>query len=277
MPPCGLPGAKTQSIIRDHGNNQIHLEGASPPFIHLQQDCGNEMLMNAEIPDIHVKQDCGNELHMTAGKGIELRDEYGNEIVMDSQAGTLLMKSPTHNSYIILGKSMQKFTDSDGVEHAYGNEEKFTQGTTKETFVGLKQSYNLAVTEEFFTGAKISQMTGAEIKTNISKEVSKNILNRERKAKGGILYDSMQHIHLIGGAGDESAVKLDASKAIISGKNSHITQDTAGGIQISAKKDIEMQAKNGLLIKAGSKPIVLKSKKAEIKAAIKQKNLDVAK
>jgi type VI secretion system secreted protein VgrG len=94
MPPEDLPGSKTQSIIRDHGGNEMIMEGADgSQFIHLRQTCGNEVLMNAPTPDIHVKQSDGNEMLMDPS-GIQIRDSYGNEVVLDAGGGTLSSTRP---------------------------------------------------------------------------------------------------------------------------------------------------------------------------------------
>ena len=63
-------------------------------------------------------------------------DYYGNEVKLDAAAGYLRLASPSHNSYIELGKSATQYTTSDShkvtiansVEETYGNSSKTTIG-----------------------------------------------------------------------------------------------------------------------------------------------------
>ena len=286
MPADTLPDEKTKSVIRSRQDNDIIIEDKEGDrHIHLKQACGNEIIMHESSPDIEIKQECGNKVHMKASgpdieitqacgneilmreaEGIQIRDKYGNEVVLDAAAGFMRLASPSNNSYIELGKSIVSYTDSNGVkitqgdseEEVYGNSKKLTIGHTSEKFGGTKQSYNLAVTEDFFVGAKFSQMTGIEVKTNISKEISKNVLDRVRKSKGNIKYDSEKAIELIGGSGDEGQLVLDKDGAWIGCKGSEIDVDQGSDININAKQDINLKA-NGMILVSAKGNLTIKS------------------
>ncbi len=123
---------QTQSVIRTAANNEIVIEdkGGSEQ-IHINQACGNEILMKAEGPDIEIKQKNGNEILMKAGgpdieikqkcgnqiimkeaEGIHMKDKYGNEVKLDAASGFIRIASPSHNSFLELGKSIKWSTDS---------------------------------------------------------------------------------------------------------------------------------------------------------------------
>ena len=54
-------------------------------------------------------------------KTVVCRDHYGNEIVFDAAEGTMRLHSPTHNTTINLGKSIELFTDSNWINNIVGN------------------------------------------------------------------------------------------------------------------------------------------------------------
>ena len=273
-----LPDEKTKSVIRSWNDNDIVIEDKdgdkhiqikqangneiimheSSPDIEIKQECGNKIHMKASGPDIEITQACGNEILMREAEGIQIRDKYGNEVVLDAAAGFMRLASPSHDSYMELGKSITSYTNSNGVkvthgnseEEVYGNSKKLTVGHTNEKYGGTKQSYNLAVTEEFFVGAKFSQMTGVEVKTNMAKEISKNVLDRERKSKGNIKYDSAKAIELLGGSGDEGQLTLDKDGAWIGCKGSEIDVDQGSDISLRSKAKINLEAKGDITLKS---------------------------
>ena len=278
MPADPLPDEKTKSVIRSWQDNDIVIEDKdgdkhiqikqangneiilheTSPNIEIFQENGNKIVMTADGPNVDITQECGNEILMHAAEGIQIRDKYGNEVVLDAAAGFIRIASPSHNSFMELGKSITSYTDSNGVkvtrgnqeEEVYGNSKKLTVGHTREEFGGTKQSYSMAVTEEFFVGAKFSQMTGLEVKTNISKEISKNVLDRERKCKGNIKYDSEKAIELIGGSGNEGQLTLDKDGAWIGCKGSEIDVDAGSDISLRSKAKINLESKGDIYLKS---------------------------
>lgn len=268
MPPKELPGSQTQSVIRDHGDNEWHMEGADgEQFIHLHQSCGNEVLLEdgGGSPKISVKQECGNEMVMDGSGGSEkvtIKDKFGNEVCLDSAAESLKISSPNKNSWLELGKNegIKQHSDGDWYNEAIG---------------ARKVSVTMGVTEEFFAGAKTSQMVGVEIKHNASKEFSKNVLEYERKAKKKIKFDSQEEIEAIGGSGDESTLNLKASEAKLESKGTKLTLFKAGSAIIDAKKNIELKSPKA--IKLGKKVVVDgKGKKVDLKnTKVMHKNLKV--
>ena len=113
-PADSLPGEQHKSVIRSFGDNDIVIEDKEgDKYIHIKQACGNEIRMHEKTPDIEIKQECGNEILMHQAEGIQIRDKFGNEIVLDAVAGTMKLRSPSHESVIELGKSIYFGTMSD--------------------------------------------------------------------------------------------------------------------------------------------------------------------
>ena len=167
------------------------------------------------------------------------------------------LASPSHNSYMELGKSVTSYTDSNGVtvtrgnseEEVYGNSNKLTIGHTNEKFGGTKQSYNLAVTEEFFVGAKFSQMTGVEVKTNIAKEINKNVASRDRKSSGHIYYGSSAYIKL---EGPGTKLTLDSDVAELKAGSCFVTVENGGDVLVKSAGNIEMVAGGDIHLKGNN-------------------------
>ena len=270
MPADALPGGKTASVIRSCGDNDIVIEDKDgDKCIHIKQACGNEIRMHESSPDIEIKQECGNEILMHEAEGIQMRDKYGNEVVLDAAAGFIRIASPSHNSVIELGKSTYTYTDSDSFkitranseEEVYGDTKKLHIGHTIEKFGGTKQSYSLAGTEEFFTGLKISQMAGLELKTNVSKEFSKNILSYEKRANKSIKFDSKEAIHLIGGAGKEGRMELNAYKVHLNSGGTSLRMNKDGDIIVVSKGKFTLHADGEITIKSPNKEIKIDGSK----------------
>ena len=159
---------QTTSVIRDNGNNEIILDSAD----------GSQI--------IHIKQSCGHEFKMdTGGEKIELRDKYGNEFIMDSAAGTITLHSPTHETEMVLGKSINCKTASDWINDITGARKDSILGESKvdvgadvlNLFMGIKNEVLLGAKSEFVGGIKnelvraacISNFNG--LKTDVTKGV----------------------------------------------------------------------------------------------------------
>jgi type VI secretion system secreted protein VgrG len=96
-----------------------------------------------------------NELVMTSTSGeerIELRDTYGNELILDSKEKTATLRSPTHESVCVLGKSVELTSTSDFRQLFEGNEEKKVDGNS-DSKVGGNQSSTVQ-------GKKLSDIWG---------------------------------------------------------------------------------------------------------------------
>lgn len=170
-PPESLPGGKTKSAIRDYGNNETIVEGKD----------GSQC--------IHTKQACGNEFKMdgsSGGEKIELRDKYGNEVVLDAVAGTLRLYSPTHESEMVLGKSVEIKSMSDLKEYFKGKYEGDILGEAKmkiggdvvNLFWGSDMKQVIGFKSRLVGGWKQESILGAETKTirGAKREVIKGIV-----------------------------------------------------------------------------------------------------
>ncbi|OQY08389.1 MAG: hypothetical protein B6I22_00830 [Desulfobacteraceae bacterium 4572_123] len=266
MPADALPAEKTKSVIRSRKDNDIVIEDKEgDKHIHIKQACGNEIIMHESTPNIEIKQECGNEILMREAEGIQIRDKYGNEIVLDAVAGFMRLASPTHNSYIELGKSIQSHTDSDGVQWVTGDETKHVQGNYTGTFIGTKMDTNTAATTEknlsatakitagvateTFLGAKHETLVGAKVTLNAAKEITKNAANRDRQATGPIHYSSAAYISL---EAPGSMLWLDGDGADIMAGSSVIKVNKGGPITLTSSSDIKIDSGGDVIIKGGN-------------------------
>ncbi|MGB2908017.1 MAG: type VI secretion system tip protein TssI/VgrG, partial [Candidatus Aminicenantaceae bacterium] len=166
---------QSQSQIRDNGNNEIILESAD----------GGQI--------IHIKQSCGHEFKMDAGgQKIELRDTYGNEIVLDSAGGTLTLYSPTNESKIVLGKSidmtslsnLKTNTAADWIENIAGKAKVDVGGDVLNFFLGLKNEVLLGLKSEFVGGIKNEVVRAAAISnfSGVKSEITQGVVFEGNKA-----------------------------------------------------------------------------------------------
>lgn len=268
MPPDALPDEKTKNVIRSWGDNDIVIEDKEgDKSIHIKQACGNEIIMHETTPNIEIKQECGNEILMRQAEGIQIRDKYGNEIVLDAVANFMRLYSPTHESKLELGKSIDMSTLSDWwadikgnckkeikgneINLTYGNKEDWIKGTLNAKWDGAEAKIHGGAVSDTFIGAKHESLVGTKVSVNASKEINKNALSRDRKSTGHIFYGSKDYIELVAAAGNEGKLKLDSKGALIDATGSKITVKKGGDINIYSKAESEYRAVGNISIKAG--------------------------
>lgn len=303
MPADTLPDEKTKSVFRDHAGNEQIVEGKEgDKHIVIKQACGNEIRMHENTPDIEIKQACGNEILMREAEGIQIRDKFGNEVVLDAVAGTLKMRSPSHESTIELGKSIWMGTMSDlrktvdgsaftaihGTKDEYvvgpakfkydGINAKFHGGLVSDTFVGGKHTAYLAAMIDTWAAKKFEFSYGTSYKRHYSKEDHVNYATKGKRTKGPVLLDSDTKYHIIGGAGDASNLVLDSNEALINSGDSVIKIEKSGNIAITSNSNIALMAKNQIGIAASDKKIAkFTTSSIRFKEQIDHKNLVVKK
>jgi len=163
-----------------------------------------------------------------------IRDHYGNEIVFDATEGDehIILRSPSHNSFFVLGKSSFKATESDDVSVTFGNTIGAFKGNTLKATVGDKLTYTQGLTgslklgsdvgvtmgnvytakfglDALFTmGGGFSSHIGFKHAVNYSVETVTNKKSYRRTTKGDLYLDSEEQVWL-SGAKDKALVKLD--------------------------------------------------------------------
>ena len=268
-----LPGSKTKSGFRDHGNNELIMEGeAAAQTVHIQQDCGNRMLFDgnsgAELinvkdcgdnemnmqahgtKEVFIKQSCGNEMVMNEDDGITLRDKYGNEIILNAADGYMRLASPTHDSFIEIGRSIKWNTDSNN-EMVYGADASLqVGGYTHSTHVGAKT--------EISANVQVSSVNGVAIKKYYAYENSTNYQGKNKRTRGAVTVDSDTNYHIIGGFEDSSQLELDTASAELrfDGQD-HTIKLNVNGIEIKTNKKIDIEATGGDVTLKASGDIVL--------------------
>ncbi len=247
MPPLGLPDNKTKSVIRDHGGNEIIMEGKDgEQFVQIKQTCGNEILMNGKGGEESIKltDHAGNLMHMNAVGGAEfilIKDKYGNEIKLDAVAKFMRLASPTHNSVLEIGRSIVETTDSDN--------KKAISGDVKLTVLGT--------THEYMAGWKHSTLVGVETKVNLAYVIERGKSKLNTVTEGEVKIDSQVKTTIIGGWGKDDHCRIvlgmESPDVAIHSGSAHIF--------LQLDKDIEIESPTKILIEAKGENIKLKAKK----------------
>ena len=108
---------------------------------------------------------------MRDGEGIHIQDQFGNEVNLDAAAGTLKVRSPSHESVMELGKSLEFRTMSDIRDNAQGNWVTAIHGMKDEQVLGpVKVKWDGATNalihggfvSDTFLGAKHESLAGAK-------------------------------------------------------------------------------------------------------------------
>ncbi len=288
-----LPDEKTKSVIRSWNDNDIVIEDKDgDKHIHIKQANGNEIILHEGTPSIDINQACGNFIHMRDGEGIHLQDQYGNEVKLDAAAGFIRIASPTSDSYIEIGKSINSHTTSNEVrvtfadsneevhgnskkvtfgnsdEEVYGNTFKTQIGATNEKFFGAKGSQMIAVSSETYGGAKHSSLAGVEVKINAAAEINKNAAAKTRDANGPLKYESKAFIKMDGGGA--SGMMLNSGNALLKSGSSMLRIAKGGDITIKTSAKVNIEGSGGVVIDG---PTCTIKSKTEVMKQFKSKNI----
>jgi len=291
--PMPLPAEKTRSVLRDYGGNETVMEGAKgKQFIHTQQTCGNEFLMDGSG---------GNEK-------IALKDKFGNQIVLDAVEKIIRIFCPSHESEIVLGRSIfwttlsnmwqdikgdvikdykgSEWTKIGGPKHENiaGLSSKLIGGVKHETVIGLEAKVNLGLKLEYVVALACKIVRGKKFEKDYAgvwgKAKSKSeTLDEEYSLKAGtkatLAAKTAIWVH-----GGESALLSSPKSAIVSSKNVYISATSqleilapnvviAGNLKVTGK--LEYQHGNLKVIGSPSKsPKKGKTPKKEPSPAVKE-------
>lgn len=251
-----LPDEKTKSVIRSWNDNDIIIEDKDgDKHIHIKQANGNEIILHEGTPSIDINQSCGNFIHMRDGEGIHIQDQFGNEVNLDAAAGTLKVRSPSHESVMELGKSLEFRTMSDIRDNAQGNwvtaihgmKDEQVLGPVKVKWDGTNALIHGGFVSDTFLGAKHESLAGAKVTLNAAKEVNKNALSRDRKATGHIYYGSDAYISL---DAPGSMIMLDDKGAVVLAGSSQVKIEKSGDITLETGKKVNIKASGGVVLDA---------------------------
>jgi len=293
MPADTLPDNKTKSIIHDHGDNKIILEGvADAQFIHIKQSCGNEILLDGkkDEPSILVKQCCGNSILMEGKSGSEkitLTDAGGkNTVTMDPNLPSIRLQSEGNHSEWEMGigsngkSGFQKKTDGDWYEHTSGNKVKTMLGSEESFNASAKSDMTIGVTNSTFVGLKLAASKALDVSINKDKKLFKDkkveqtldkymTVAAKQYIKHSVDNESTE-LHLTKTdallAAGESSIQIEKDKDIIIASKTKVNVNGPDQITLSAKKgEIKM--------KAGSKGVKLNSTSGNVTVSGKKINL----
>lgn len=171
-----------------------------------------------------------------------IEDDFGNKIVFDATPGKehLYLHSPSHSSHLILGRSTEQYTASNGRKWTIGNETKGTLGDSNSHSVGNSTSLTLGnkfagtlgteVTgtvgsqASCYVGQKISTSLGTELSLAAgvklsaawTKEFTVNKAKYARKSDSSITHDAKEEITITAGGSHESFQEMNDKKLELS-------------------------------------------------------------
>lgn len=149
MPPLSLPASKTQSIIRDHGGNQIIMEGAAgSQKLHLYSPKHNTGMTLGNSISIFTDSD-----HKSNVGGNSTNTVVGNH--NEQIGGNSTRKVSLDWNEVILGKRKIEVG---------GDLKQFFAGVTHRTFVGMISTLIGGIKHETVGGAELKIIRGAEVK-----------------------------------------------------------------------------------------------------------------
>ncbi|MEE9491910.1 MAG: type VI secretion system tip protein TssI/VgrG [Gammaproteobacteria bacterium] len=252
MPPDLWSGGIDNSVITDHVENKINLDGAGTPIIHITQPSGNEILMNDE-------------------EGIQIRDRFGNEIVTDAVAGTMKIRSPSHESVIELGKSIfigsssnlkeqfkgDQWTTIEGKVNTvvFGTKDEYIVGPVKFKYDGINSKFHGGLVHDLFLGAKRSDFYGLKFGISRGVNFSQNKDYRrmkDKKVERNADISITEKAPKIEYAAEKSKIMLNAKRALFMSGKSQVMVKKSGNISANGNADIVLSAKNNTELKAGT-------------------------
>ena len=276
MPPESLPDQQTKSVWSDPG--------------------GNEIVMNEEEggQTIHAKQQCGNELVMDGSSGAEqirLQDKYGNKLLLDAVEGTATLHSPTHDSWVVLGRSVNWNTASDWLtsiggdtDIKHGGDVKFDMGKdwhlnvgsnvnhwyggdVKFNYDGTEVKIHGGLVSDTFIGGKHSALIGGQFTTNLAILVERSKSKTLKKVDSLVKIDSQTETQVIGGGGeaDTSKVHLRGDFAKLRSGESEIIIRADKTIILNSNTDVEIVAEDDVSIQTPGNKVVIECDKVEFK------------
>lgn len=263
MPPDLWDGGTSNSVITDHVENKINLDGSGTPIIHITQPSGNEIIMN------------DNE-------GIQIRDNYGNEIIMDAVSGTMKMRSPSHESVIVLGQSIFHGTSSDfkseikrdwfqTVEGSinslvYGSKEEYIVGPVTFKYDGINSKIHGGLVQDTFVGAQQSNFYGLKFGTTWGVDYSENKTVKRRKDKeverdaAVSVRELSPHLQYIAGPSKLILSEANESANLKSGNTELILEHNSDALLCSEGK-VNVESSDDATLKSGSADVTIDASK----------------
>jgi type VI secretion system secreted protein VgrG len=223
MPPLALPGEKTKTILRDHGSNEINMEGAGPQQLRLfsptenttltlgAAEEGGNLFMNTD--GHQVTQVKGNRTDTVDGnveanvvrnvsktvRGNTALSVHGN--VSDGIRGDVTINIGGKKTETVNGpKDWWNMTD----------ERKWTLGMAQELYLGLKSETKVGLFHETLIGGKISVNMAFEKSDNVRGKMSKTKLFDKLEA-GQQIHRKAPNIHI----DSDNVVRINAGDNFI--------------------------------------------------------------
>lgn len=170
-----------------------------------------------------------------------IRDDYGNEMVMDGRPGQehVALYSPNKKTKVLVGRSFEQVSESDNLQKTYGNSLKFivgnvisgtmgsklywTIGNAASVLAGANESVTVGTDISVFMGAKgsvtvapeFSLSLGSKFSAGFTREFSYTKWGRQRTAGGDIVYDSKKKVVLSGGPTGTTIIQSSDDEAFM--------------------------------------------------------------
>ena len=151
-----------------------------------------------------------------------LRDHYGNELIFDGTPGdeNILLRSPHHESGVVLGRSMHTFSESNMHEFTAGDKHEGSIGITTEWMIGVSAEASLAVkydlsvasTTEYALGLGKSYSWGPKLSLSNDDEIELSSGDFKQQVEKEIVLDSEEATYLVGGKQFNSQVRVEGKE-----------------------------------------------------------------
>jgi hypothetical protein len=158
-----------------------------------------------------------------------VRDHYGNEIIFDGTPGdeSMTLHSPSHSSVVVIGKSVDVFTESDTASlsfnsksfslgstesYSFGNSFSVTRGTSRSFTLGLTFGVSIGASANLSASTALEFKAGASCAINFSTSAAFGFARDFKSTKGEytrasadvIAMSSKTKVFIAGGEHDKS-------------------------------------------------------------------------
>lgn len=232
MPPLDLPANKTKSIIRDHGNNEITLEGKDgSQQVYIYSPVNNTFIKLGDGPGIEFNTD-GDHNHYVKGDRI---------VNIDGSVNITINVDKTEN------------TTGNKTENTTGDKKETTNGNKQEVVSGYKKVLLNNKLTTITASAKMSQNLSATSTSTVGLTHSLFAGGKASQTYAYSLSHTKGYTHTF-----STATELKKSANKKEDIEGYLHTKCGGGFFVKAK-NVVLNASNSIALKCGSSKIILKS------------------
>ena len=244
----GAAGGKTQSIIRDHGNNHIRLEGKA----------GSEQI-NLFSPYAQTTFSLGAPNQGEGGYFTTAKDWMWN-VGRNAKERIDGWRDTT------VEQNYKLFVGGDTVNHFKGAVQfkydginiKLHGGLLSDKFLGIKQSTMIGATIDYYVAQKTTRALSWEFKRSAGKVITRGTAKQDTLVQDKVTIDSDSKTEVIGGGGSGNYCKLTLDGTIAKLKNgsAHATIKKDDKVTIHSPTTVVVVGKDTVVIDGKNETII---------------------